>query len=838
MAKRNSTKTATKEAMSASEPKVLALAGWNGVNFQNASPDSLPSDWFDGGEKDTQTNMKPKNLMIQNNVITTSDLSLETRPTQIPVWTLGEYEEFTGVAKLIGKHLYASIVKLNVVNGETKSYTEKLLCKKIDASPNPTYGADEVKGAKWSLTKNEYDSKNFHISDIQLVNHKGDRTLLVIDDVYGKEKTEVPDDDTEPYQWIPRPSSGDYSPLRYMTINDDGSYTTNKSLMLIKQVLDPSTALNDSFTVENGKPDKPVICTDKDTVVSTIVVTFCYTNSFGSTTYFKDPPTNNGNQTAIKLSKPLQKFDYDYFLKISGTVGSEHYVYNKKTEEYESGLPDGVNVYFTVNDNAYPVFAGHTKVKDDGSWALPYYGSFQNTGDWEIYNTTLPVQNTTGGCRCRYAKQIDGRIYFYGDRLFPERIYIGGNAGNELSYDIGLGGAYIDIEPGIGTEIKAVHKFKTASGASIVTALTTNVNTGLTQRFNIVENSVSVTDSISTKMYSSEQVANVVGTTSFHGSGVFWDGMYYIDRYGLRLTTQQMEYASQLMSRNVSEPIKPVFLDRLSSSIDNAYVLFIDGIIYLSLAMNDGVDDANNVIFCYDVETKSWYTYNIVDSNNQGVPILSLITIDYYTKSNLNNDHPIVDGSEGLGIVTEKAIYMIPTAGRDLGVFQTKYTEDISNDKKDQNPSFVDMINHPFIETSDVSFSIPPQGWCYLRQIEVNFDWFIGELDLIVEGYDIYGRAIKCTKHISQPKTVYNFQEWIMIGHKMRTWKVALKNSGNERASFRLINILNKLYTYSKKVGIQYGFDSFSTFRTQHGEQKNLHTSIDSYNNLARYLLP
>ena len=69
MAKRNSTKTATKEAMSASEPKVLALAGWNGVNFQNTSPDSLPSDWFNSGERDTQTNMKPKNLMIQNNVI-------------------------------------------------------------------------------------------------------------------------------------------------------------------------------------------------------------------------------------------------------------------------------------------------------------------------------------------------------------------------------------------------------------------------------------------------------------------------------------------------------------------------------------------------------------------------------------------------------------------------------------------------------------------------------------------------------------------------------------------------------------------------------------------------
>lgn len=811
MAKRNSTKTATKEAMSASEPKVLALAGWNGVNFQNTSPDSLPSDWFDSGERDTQTNMKPKNLMIQNNVITTSDLSLETRPTQIPVWILPEGYEFTGVAKLVGKYLYAAVVKPSKVSD--KPYIEELMYTVIDEgkTDGEQYPRHIIGMSNHFLSEDEYKRRDFFISDIQVVNYKGDRTLLVIEDNIGNSGKE------EPRNLL--------SSLRYMTISKSGAPPEKVNLSHIGKITDPTKDNGDKFTVSNGKEDHPVICaSSKDTVVSTIVVTFSYTNDLGSTLYYKDAPTNG--TTSINLSKPLQKFDYDSFLMISGQIGT-----------HPNNKPTGVNVYFTVNDNAYPVFAGHADVKENGSWALPYYGSFQDTGNWEIYNTTLPTQNTTKGCRCRYAKQIDGRIYFYGDRLFPERIYIGGNAGNELSYDVGLGGAYIDIEPGIGTEIKAVHKFKTASGASIVTALTTNVNTGLTQRFNIVENSVSVTDSISTKMYSSEQVANVVGTTSFHGSGVFWDGMYYIDRYGLRLTTQQMEYASQLMSRNVSEPIKPVFLDRLASSIDNAYVLFIDGIIYLSLAMNDNNDDANNVIFCYDVEAKSWYTYNIVDSNG-GVPILSLITIDYYTKSNLINDHPIVDGSEGLGIVTKKAIYMIPTAGRDLGIFQTKYTEDIYNDKKHQNPSFVDMINHPFIETADVSAAIPPQGWCYLRQIEVNFDWFIGELDLIVEGYDVYGRAIKCTKHISQPKTVYNFQEWIMVGHKMRTWKVTLKNSGNERASFRLINILNKLYTYNKKVGIQYGFDSFSTFRTQHGEQKNLHTSIDSYNNLARYLLP
>ena len=798
MAKKNSTKTATKEAMSASEPKVLALAGWTGINFQNSSPLSLGSEWFDGGEKDTQTNLKPKNLMIQDNVITASDLALETRPSQIPVWKLPSNStefpgslSFTGVVKLVGKYIYASVIH---VTQNLSTIQEMLMYKEIDGR------SGVVKNATWNLSKKELSDKNYHISDIQLVNHKGDRTLLVIDDVIGKENA------------LKR---GDYSPLRYMTVSDEGSPSAG-GLILTKKISNPTLAQGDTFTVSNGKSNYPVIRSGSNKAVSTIVVTFAYTNIFGSTIYYKE--ASQGKEISIELSTPLQKFDYNSFLRISGHVGNR------------SVMPDGVNVYFTVNDNVYPVFAGHAIVsKDTGNWSMDYVGSFQDTGEWEIYNTTLPVENTTEGCRCRYARQIDGRMYFYGDRLYPERVYIGGNAGNELSSALGLGGAYIDIEPGIGTEVRVVQKFKTASGASIVTALTTNVNTGLTQRFNIIETSVSVTNSISTKMYASEQVANVVGTSSFHGSGVFWDGMYYIDRYGLKLTTQQMEYTSQLMSRNVSDPIKSVFTDRLASSMDNAYVIFIDGVIYMSLAMNDENDEANNIIFCYDVDARSWYTYSIVDqrANSRRVPIASLFSIDYYTDTDPSH-YEDVNGTEGLGIVTKDVIWMIPIAGRDLGKFQIK----------DENGNwYAGEIIHPFIETADISVANTPQGWCYLRQIELNFDWFIGDLDVIVEGYDIYGRAIKCVKKISQRDIVYNYQEWIMIGHKLRTWKITLRNSGEDRASFRLINILNKLYLYNKKVGIQYGFDSVNTFRTQHGEQKNLHTAIRGYNNLARYLL-
>lgn len=803
MAKRNSTKTATKEAMSASEPKTLVLSGWTGVNFQNSAPGSLGTSWFSEGEKDTQTSLKPKNLMIQDNVITTSDLALETRPSQIRLWELSSNQFFTGVTKLVGKHQFASVVTRSG-SGSSASYSESLYYHALDSDSMTI-----VQNATWTLTATEVTNRNFHISDIQLVNYKGDRTLLVIDDVIGNTGTSE------------RSSSGGYSPIRYMYVQKDGM-PAPEGLRRTKKLRNPISGsdpdIYDSFDVSNGKPAHPVIATGSDTVASTIVVTFCYTNDFGSTTYFRSKAANQ-QSIAINLTKALNEFNYDSFLTISGQVGSW------TTAGFEK--PSGVDVYLTANDNAYPIFAGHANISADGTgaWSMNYYGPFQDTGAWEIYNTTLPVDNTTGGCRCRYARQIDGRVYFYGDRLFPERVYIGGNAGNELSYALGLGGAYIDIEPGMGTDVRVVQKFKTASGASIVTVLTTNVNTGLTQRFNIVETNIGVTSSITTKTYMSEQVANVVGTSSFHGSGVFWDGMYYVDRYGLKLTTQQMEYTSQLMSRNVSDPIKTVFTDRLATAMDNCYVVFIDGVIYMSLAMNDADDEANYIIFCYDVETKSWYTFSIVN-NGTTLPIRALTTIDYHTDplGITQND----DGSEGLGVVTDRYFYLIPTAGRDLGLYQTK----------DSSGNWIAPIAiHPFIETPDISAGTPPQGWCYLRQIELNFDWYIGDLDVIVEGYDIYGRAIKCTKTISQESLVYNYQDWIIIGHRMRTWKITMKNSGSARASFRLSNIVNKLYQYGKKVGIVYGFDSLNTFRTQHGVQHNLHTAIDGYNNLARYLL-
>lgn len=802
MAKRNSTKTATKEAQASSEPKILPLSGWAGVDFRNAAPDSLGSSWFDDGEMDTQTNLKPKNLMIQNNVITTSDLALETRPPRENFWAqpvtgTDASRRFTGVMKLVGEYIYASMVK--TTNGGTQ-YLEEVRYKRIGESSTTQL-------CSWELTQAEYDNNDFHVSDIQLVNYNGDRTLVIIDDRYGEGFVRSEDTFT-------------YAPIMYIKLTELGAPIG--TVKKVKKILNPSSTASSGKTADTLNvvgSNTGIVTTDQTTegIVSTLVVTFVYTNEFGSTISYDNPKI-------VYMLKSLEELDYNNYIIISGDIGSFH----------NDSKPTGVNVYFTVNDNAYPIYAGHVFLNSSQTqWSLRYYGSFQDTSEWILFDTTLPVNNTTEGCNCRYLRQIDGRIYFYGDRHFPERVYIGGNSGNELSCATGIGGAYIDIEPGIGTQVKAIHKFKTASGASIVTVLADNVNTGLTQRFNIVETSVSITSAISTKTYMSEQVSNVVGTCSYHGSGVFWDGMYYLDRYGLKLTTQQMEYTSQLMSRNVSDPIKPIFTDRVAKKLENAWVIFIDGVIYFSLSTEDVNDETNNIVFCYDVEAKAWYTYSIVNNYGAEINVISLVSLDYHDVASVNEDANHIYGSEGLGIVTPKNIWMIPTAGRDLGHAQLKKL----NDDEELEWITNERINI-FIETADVGASVPTQGWCYLRQVEFNFDWFIGDVDLIIEGEDIYGRPIKVSKHIHQDDVVYNFQEWVMVCHKLRVWKITIKNTDEDRANFRLVNIMNKIYAYNRKTGIVYGFDSVNTFRTQHGKQGYQHTNISCYNDLARYILP
>ncbi|CAJ0596483.1 unnamed protein product [Cylicocyclus nassatus] len=124
--------------------------------------------------------------------------------------------------------------------------------------------------------------------------------------------------------------------------------------------------------------------------------------------------------------------------------------------------------------------------------------------------------NTTGGVDAQYVDQYDGRLYFFGGQI-KERLYIGGNPGNELSVSAGLGGAFLDIEPGAGHEIP--------------------------------------------RGYDTEKVDSVTGCCSYFGADTFIDGLYSLTRYGLALTTKVQENQNNLRVNYLSGPIEPIFTD-------------------------------------------------------------------------------------------------------------------------------------------------------------------------------------------------------------------------------------------------------------------------------------
>ena len=105
---------------------------------------------------------------------------------------------------------------------------------------------------------------------------------------------------------------------------------------------------------------------------------------------------------------------------------------------------------------------------------------------------------------------LDGQLYFWGGA--PEyRIWIGGNPGNRFSVSTGTGGGFVDCEPGVGTVVTNVLKFKTQQGASIVTALCDSANSQREHRFNLVETNISLSNEQSAKAWQAEKVAGTVG---------------------------------------------------------------------------------------------------------------------------------------------------------------------------------------------------------------------------------------------------------------------------------------------------------------------------------------
>ena len=703
MAKKKS--TATQKAMTSSEPRVMSLRQWAGINVIEKSPgwNPLESEFAEPNQTDLQDSF----LMVQNNCLCTVSKSIETRDDDMLLATAPEGVSLTGVVCLQQDNLIAALddgsIRLHVLGEDPETWVQV-----------PVTDPDGEDDHQWTE-----------------IGYYAD-TLICLSD------------EAECF------------------IGHLGGLTTDgvKSQRLIPDPTAQAT-LTPMGTLETGE-------------VSRIQMTYVYTNVFGST--LRAPVS------VIYTNASPVEWSAAKYLRINGTAPTGYDI-------------TGVDVYFTMDDNTEFAFAGHVTLADGGTWSFNWLGALADTSQWTNVSLELPTENTTKGVNARHLTHIDGRLYFWGGDL-EYRLYIGGNPGNELSVARGVGGAFVDIEPGTGTHVECVLKHKTYSASSIVTVLCGNPNTEQVKRFNLLETNVTVTNELTSKGYMTEEVSNVVGCNSRWGAGVFEDGLYAVSRYGLALTTHAMEYNNQLRVGYASDQIKPIFTDRLGRRLNNARLVYVDGIVHLVLGEEES-DNLDPVIFCYDISAKAWWTYTYGTNEK----ILHVFAVD-------SQDH-----EEGCGVVTPSKVALIPTTGPKL----------------DTPPNFGDC----YLLTGELSVRLPPNESCYLAQVELDFDYFVGEAEVVVTGVDYYGRRFEVRKTVTYDEMVLNLQAWIRVDKLVRTYHLSLKGP----ARFRLTQILQKTYSQSSKVNLVYGFDAWGQTR-DHYDNTGSFDHIDSYNNLYHAIVP
>jgi hypothetical protein len=702
MAKKNSTKTVTKEALQNSEPKIQVFGGWTGMNIQEA-----PLTWKPMDTGYNQSDEDDTFFVIQNNLVTTSNKTVETRMDTKPVAIPPAGLAFTGISCLQEERLICAFsdksIRWHSLNEAKNTWTNI-----------PVHDPDGGTQTPWA-------SINFYAD-----------TLICF---------------TEGHECF----IGDLA-----TLATEG---VSSSVFINEPTVAPSIELKG--TLASGSVTGVSLC-------------YVYTNVFGST-----------------LSSPWKTVSVD-----KNPVEWSAATYMRVTGPVPQGLGiTGVDIYCTLDENQDAIFVGHVNILNNMSdWFYNWLGALSDTSVWTNVSLTIPTENNTKGVNAAYMDHHDGRLYFYGGDE-PYRLWIGGNPGNELSVARGTGGAFVDVEAGTNHRITHTHKFYTYNGASIITIMGGNPNTGAVKRNNLIDTNITVTNELSTKGYMTEEVSNVVGCNSYYGSGVWGQGLYSVSRYGLAITTMAMESNNQLRVQYVSDAIEPVFTDRIAERLNNARMIEIKDVIYIVLAEN--ADELDRVVLCYDINLQAWYTF----THEPKEKVLHLINIDS------ERYH------EGIGIITPHAINLLQTTGI-------------------QEPTAPDF--DILLETGEMSSKLPLQNTSYLCQLELRFDYFVGKLDVVVEGVDYYGRQVKVEKHISHGELVRKLSEWIRVDALFESYRVTVKGP----ARMRLTHILAKVYQQSKKVNLAYGFDDHSSYLNRDGGVADIHHYLDSYNNLREAIVP
>jgi hypothetical protein len=554
----------------------------------------------------------------------------------------------------------------------------------------------------------------------------------------------------------------------------------NPSLENAKKIEDPLPLIFENLSVKTVYPvgdDKRITISATETSSNSNRISLKYArgNKYG-TTVASDALTFYSNLT-------VDEFFYNNCVVVT------------KDEELDPSYRlQYIELYFTEADQQNYNFLA--RVDTTNAWSYTIIG-YSNIDMSQALNTdrTPPTENTTIGVPASHMAQIDNRNYFWGGTK-ADRLWIGGGAKNPFNVSIGTEGGFCDIEPGAGNEIRVVTKWKTQSGNSIVTALCDNINSSKESRHNIVENTISLAQEQGAKGWYSEEITNTVGCKSFYGAFVFAEGLYAISRYGISLTTSTMEYNSQIRVTYVSQAIQPIFVQPDDINFKNSVMYCINDVIYFCLGKDE--EHLDNVIFCYDVNVKAWWSYTLdIDE-----PILSMLHIDHESYQ------------EGVGIITPNTVYLLPTTRLNLPI-------------NEKSPELKVPV---LIETGELSTSIPQTARQRLTQLEFNFDYFVGDLKIECICIDQFGRKITTTKNISYENLQYNLTEYMRIDLSLQSYKLIFSGE----AGFRLIDWIAKCYPLPNSVGLQWGFDDSQSYRAD----GDIHHTYTCYNDLKDAIIP
>lgn len=783
MAKKNSSKTATEKSISASEPRIQVFYKWQGVNFKDAPLTWQTSDF--GHSRHRQGDLRPNYLVVQNNLVTDDAGSVSTRPDSELIGEPPSGWTFTGVSIMYHRWLVAA-VRRPCTAEEDGVFAEMVVWRDVNTGGSDDWGWTEVHliDADDGLDPLDYQITELAYFEDNLIA----MTLHPSDSGDGSLDAEMFRSRIIHGESWGAGADGIYKVEDGIAFIDTD--TDDDLMRSAKKITDPTTAPTVRAIGMQGQSGG----TPPSWATTRLDIVYCYTNEYGSTL-----PSSN---TTFYTDYDIVSWSTSRYIVISGSVD---------VPDAPASRITGVDIYTSLDNKTTKAFIGHVDFNghaaQGSNWSYIYLGAMADVSSWTNVQLKLPEENDTQGVHASHVGIHDSRLYFWGDPQHPYRLYIGGNPGSELSVARGLGGAFVDIEPGTGYEVMGTAKWKTVSGASIVTIMGGNPNTNMVKRFNLVETNITITNEVQGKGYMYEEVSNVVGCNSRWGYGVFADGLYSLNRYGLMLTTMAMEYNSQMRNQNVSEVIQPIFTERLGDRLKDARMVFIDDILYIVLSEPHSTDEPENldqIVLCYDLGAKAWYTFSCdQDLKAPGELILHAFAVD-------SDEHV-----EGLGLVTSEQILLYPTTGIQEAVA----------------PGF-----NVLLETGELAASTPIQQHMFVSQLELRFDWFVGEAMVYVEGTDYYGRPFCVEKHLNRKGLSgekRQWTEWIRLDRIVESYRVTLIG----QARFRLVSINAKAYVEAKRIGMSYGFDAHDHYRGRHGQEAQHHHYIRDYNNLRRAIV-